>query len=99
MNDRGQSLLEFLIWLVPIAVMLAMGGSLARIEWNRLQCAYQVFEQTHDRLVGRWPGTHSLRTIQVTIEETREKVHGRGKCGEVTENVILYRLQPQERER
>ena len=68
--------------------------SLLYSQWNRMRCAYLVFEATHARLVHtRWTRPSFTGSARVYFEENETEVSGRAKCGAASETVTLKRLE------
>ena len=103
-NDQaGQALVEFSFSVLVIVVLVFLCGLVLKSEFERLRCAHEVFEQTHQRLIqGRnEPGIRSqhssnMKSLQVrhsfsgvTITVDDQGVHGRMACGYVFERVDL----------
>ncbi len=102
-DQAGQALVEFSFSVLLIVVLVFLCGLVLKAEFERLRCAHEVFEQTHQRLVqGRdESGSVSLHSNQVraklvrsvfsgvTITVDDQGVHGRMTCGRTLERVDL----------
>ncbi len=103
-NEKsGQALVEFSLSILLVVVLIICCGLVLKSEFERLRCAHEVFEQTHQRLIqGRdESGRGSLHSNQirakpvrsgffsVTITVDDQGVHGRMTCGRTFERVDL----------
>jgi hypothetical protein len=90
MTESGQATLEFSVSATLIALVLTGAGWILKVNWERAQCAYLVFETTHARVMGRIEPRQSQ--VQVLITESPSSIQGEGKCGDHTERVVMQKL-------
>jgi hypothetical protein len=76
----GQALTEGVLSILLLAACLAAAAGVFRSEWNRLRCAFQVFEATRARL-------------NLNSGSDERRVRGSGRCGQASETVELIRLE------
>ena len=101
-KDQGQSLIEFIIFVIPVVLMLVLVAKLFGSEWSRAQCAYLVFEKTHAKRIGK-PNLQlpisvpfflqNSLNVHIHVEEKKDRWRGIGKCGDVREEVDLPKLE------
>ncbi|OFZ72512.1 MAG: hypothetical protein A3K03_05415 [Bdellovibrionales bacterium RIFOXYD1_FULL_44_7] len=96
-RNHGQTTLEFITSVFVVSFVLALVASVLYSQWYRFACAYLVFEQTHDRLIGVKSNIPRLiglaRNNLISVEETKTSVKGHGRCRTASENVELLKLE------
>jgi hypothetical protein len=100
MNRGGQALIELLGSLSLLVLAVTGGGTLLKTEWNRLKCAYLVFEIGHQKLTQEANDADSGRSVRIDYENglVNVQVQGEGilasaQCGQSHESVKLPNLE------
>jgi hypothetical protein len=86
-------MVEFTLAATLALAAIVGGGQLLGASWNRFQCAQQVFENAHARLLGKRisPGRFTVLGSSNAYE-----VRAWARCGDAREEVVLKRLEPEE---
>lgn len=99
MDAEGQTLTEFTICCIVLALSVSLVSILLHKTWNQFACAYQVFEEVHRQLIHsslheKMQGRGAWRfQSQISIEEHPHYVRGTGRCAGKMETVILPKLE------
>lgn len=89
-TNKGQALPEVCLSIM-ILIPLIYGVSLIlRDRFRQAECAYSVFEATHERLIGAKPRKYPYTA---EINEFPNKLTGTATCGKGKERVEFYHLE------
>jgi len=86
-NDRGQTLIEFVILVPMISLTIVGTGWILREANRRTECTRIVFEAVRSRLEGRIEAT--FLDSGGKLRSNENGVEGELKCGNHTERLFL----------
>jgi hypothetical protein len=89
MNRKGQTTVEFVLGSSLLFIAITGAGWVLKASWDRAQCAYLVFENTHAKVTGR---SVSQSPIRIRFSENPQFVEGSGRCGFFHESVQIRKL-------
>jgi len=94
-ETSGQSLVEFLLGLIPVTLVLAGAVILLKAQWDRIRCAHLVFEKTHEQMIkGETPLSGPIGISgDAIVAETPTGFIGKAVCGNSRERVELPKLE------
>ncbi len=93
LESRGQATVELLISGTLVTLTLLSTCWLLKAQWERGRCAHLVFERTRQAMNDGGSPSIPIR-VDVEIWEDRESVHGKARCGDATEEVVLRKIEP-----
>ena len=89
-NERGQTLVEFILLIPIVAAVLVGSGWVLTEVYRRTECSRKVFEAVRGELEGR--SEIRFRLAGGTLRSSEDGVAGKLRCGNHVEFLFLPKI-------